>query len=91
MTVISVDVKAVCEKCGQPDKYTLIGHTKFCSICLSEFLVEVGVPVMEMTTIENTRDDSVYSYNCLNCRKPVDNTMGACPYCGYQEESDEEG
>lgn len=89
-TTKSIDVRAVCPKHGPVTKITLLGGTRFCSICLSQYLETAGVPIIRMETVENEVDDSIYSYECPHCGKLRDTGHEACPHCGKQDEKRDE-
>lgn len=77
-----LEVRAMCPVCGLIDKFTVLGGTRFCSICLSQHLIAAGVPVMEMKTIEVEREvDEEGHYRCAHCGKLTANGR-TCQHCG---------
>jgi len=84
-TLKSIDVLATCPKCGQTNKLTILGETRFCSLCLSRHLVDAGVPVMEMQTIQRMVEPGVEGYKCPFCGDTRSIRAGACEHCGKQD------
>lgn len=84
-TLKSIDVRATCPKCGVVDKFTVLGGTRFCSLCLSQHLVAAGVPMVEMQTVKRMVEPGVEGYQCPFCGETRSVGSGACEHCGKQD------